>query len=111
MAVAMRGLKLKPNEDLINVAVSGKLYSMKLPNREAQFLRNGFVLSQLDGERMRAMVRQQEQASKESYKEHLLTEIAKITSANFHGFRHDAHQELRSERVNQALNPTTHYYV
>ena len=36
------------------------------------FLRNGFVLSQLDGEGMRAMERQQEQASKESYNEHVL---------------------------------------
>ena len=77
MAVAMRGLRLKPiYEDLINVAVSDKLYNVKFPNRDAQFLRNGFVLSQLDGEGQRAMERQQEMASKEAYKEHLLNEIA-----------------------------------
>ena len=69
----MKGLKLKPKyEDLIGVAVSDKLYSVKSPNRGAKFLREGFVLSQLDGEGMRAMERQQEQASKESYKYHLL---------------------------------------
>ena len=69
MSIAMRGLKLKPNyEGLINVAVSGKLYHVKFPNRDAPFLINGFVMSQLDGEGMRAMEKQQELASKESYK-------------------------------------------
>ena len=69
MAQTMKGLKLKPkNEDLINVAVSDGLEHIKFPNRNAQFLRNGFVLSQLDGERMRAMERQQELASKEPFK-------------------------------------------
>ena len=54
MAIAMQGLKIKPNyEGLINVAVSDKLYNVKFPNRDATFLRNGFVLSQLDGEGMR----------------------------------------------------------
>ena len=73
MAQAMRGLKLKPNyEKLINVAVSDKLSNVKFPNRDASFLTNGFVMSQLDGEGMRAMEGQQELASKEPYKEHLL---------------------------------------
>ena len=78
MAIAMKGLRLKPkHEDFIGVAVSDKLYNIKFPNRVAQFLREGFILSQLDGEGMRAMERQQEIASKESYKEHLLKQIAK----------------------------------
>ena len=73
MSIAMRGLKLKPNYgDLINVAVSDKLYNIKFPNRDASFLRNGYVMSQLDGEGMRTMERQQEMASKEAYREHLL---------------------------------------
>ena len=42
-------------------------------------------------------------ASKEAYKEHLLKEIAKNTGANFHDLRNNAHQELRSERVGDAL--------
>ena len=66
----MRGLKLKPNyEGLINVAVSDTLYNIKFLNRDASFLRNGYVMSQLDGEGMRTMERQQEMASKEAYKE------------------------------------------
>ena len=69
MAQAVRGLKFKPNyEGLVNVAASDKLYNAKFPNRDASFLRNGFVMSQLDGEGMRAMERQQELASKEPYK-------------------------------------------
>ena len=65
MAVAMQGLRVRPQyEHLINVAVSGKLYNTKFPNRDAKFLREGLVLSRLDGEGMRAMERQQEQASK-----------------------------------------------
>ena len=104
MAQAMRGLKLKCNyADFINVAVSDKLYSAKSPNRDASFLRDGFVMSQLDGEGMRAMERQQELASKESYKEHLLKEIAKNTGANTHDLRNDSHQEMRTERVEKAV--------
>ena len=111
MSIAMRGLKRKPNyEGLINVAVSGKLYNIKFPNRDALFLRNGYVMSQLDGEGMRTMERQQEMASKESYKEHLLKQIATNTGANIHGLRNDSHQELRTDRVNQALNPNTQFY-
>ena len=73
MAIAMKGLRLKPEyEDLIGAAVSGKLYNIKSPNRDAKFLREGFILSQLDGEGMRHMRLQQEQASKEPYKEQLL---------------------------------------
>ena len=46
MAIAMKGLKLKPKyEDLINVAVPDGLEHIKFPNRNAQFLRNCFVLS------------------------------------------------------------------
>ena len=69
MAVAMQGLRVRPHyDDLINVAVSDRLYNIKFPNRDAKFLREGCALSQLDGEGMRAMERQQEQASKEPYK-------------------------------------------
>ena len=54
MANAMRGLRVKPSyEQLINVAVSDGLEQLKFPNRDATFLRNGFVLSQLDGDGMR----------------------------------------------------------
>ena len=78
MAVAMRGLRLKPTyENLIGVAISDELYNIEFPNRDAQFLRNGVVLSQLDGEGARIMERQQEIASKEAYKEHSLKQIAK----------------------------------
>ena len=39
MAIAMKGLRPKPEyEDLIGVAVSGKLYNVKFPNRGAKFL-------------------------------------------------------------------------
>ena len=105
MSIAMKGLRLKPKyEYLTGVAVSDKLYNVKLPNRDAKFLREGFILSQLDGEGARIMERQQEQASKESYKEHVLKEIAKSTGANFHDLRNDSHQEMRTERVENALH-------
>ena len=104
MANNMKGLRLRPTyEDLINVAVSDKLYNIKFPNRDSSFLRNGFVLSQLDGEGARIMERQQEMASKEAYKEHLLKEIAKNTGANFHDLRNDNHDDLRRDRVNNAV--------
>ena len=69
MAIAMQGLRLKPRyEDLIGVAVSDGLQNIKFPNRDAKQLRDGFVLSQLDGEGMRSMERQQEMASKKLIK-------------------------------------------
>ena len=56
MAIAMQGLRVKPKyEDLIGVAFSDGLYHVKFPNRDAKVLRDGFVLSQLDGEGMRIM--------------------------------------------------------
>ena len=61
MAQAIKGLRVRPRyEQLINVAVSDGLEHIKFPNRNASFLRNGFVLSQLDGEGMRAMELQQQ---------------------------------------------------
>ena len=53
---------------------------------------------------MRAMERQQEQASKESFKEHVLEEIAKNAGAKIHDLRNDSHHELRTERVENALH-------
>ena len=104
MANSIPGLRVRPSyEDLIGVAVSDGLENIKFPNRDATFLRNGFVLSQLDGEGMRQMQKQQEMASKETYKEQLLKEIAKNT-ANIHDLRNDAHQEMRTERVERALH-------
>ena len=65
MAIRMKWLRLKPKyEEWIGAAVSDKLYNLKFPNRDATCLRNGFVLSQLDGEGMRQLQIQQEQASK-----------------------------------------------
>jgi hypothetical protein len=89
---------------LINVAVSDDLQNIKFPNRDASFLRNGFVLSQLDGEGMRQMEHQQEMASKQAYKEHLLKEIAKNTGTNIHDLRNDSHQEMRADRVEKAVH-------
>ena len=105
MAMSMKGLRTQPTyEQLIGVAVSDDLGHMRCPNRNVSFLRNGFILSQLDGEGMRQMERQQETASKESYKEHLLKEIAKNTGANMHDLRNDSHQEMRAERVDNAVH-------
>ena len=105
MAVSMKGLRLKPKyEDLIGVAVSDKLYNIKFPNRDATFLRNGFVLSQLDGEGMRQMQIQQEQASKEAFKESLLKQIAVNTGANLSDLRANSNADTQTERVAQMLH-------
>ena len=105
MSYAIKGLKVhRQYEDLLNVAVSDELRNIKFPNRSATFLRNGFVLSQLDGEGMRQMEHQQEMASKQAYKEHLLKEIAKNTGTNIHDLRNDSHQEMRADRVEKAVH-------
>ena len=56
MTEAMRGLRVRPQyEDLIEVAKSDGLGNIKLPTGDAILLRDGFILSQLDGEGMRQM--------------------------------------------------------
>ena len=46
MAIAMRGLKVKPTYgDLIGVANSDGLGNIQFPNGNAKFLREGFILS------------------------------------------------------------------
>ena len=77
MAIAMRGLKVKPPyEQLIGVAPSDGLEQIKFPNRDASFLRNGFILSQLDGEGMRAMEEQQQRHMKDVYMDSALKSLA-----------------------------------
>ena len=72
MSFAMQGLRARPQyEDLVNIAVSDGLEHMKFPNRDASVLRNGFVLSQLDGEGARIM-ENNELPSKEAFKGSLL---------------------------------------
>ena len=78
-------------------------YNIKFPNRDAKFLRNEYVLSQLDGEGMTQMERQQELASKEAFKESLLKQIAINTGSNVSDLRSDSHQENRTERINNAI--------
>ena len=69
MANALQGLRVKPSYgQVINVAVPDGLENIKFPNRDSTFLRNGFILSQLDGDGMRIMQLQQEIASKQAFK-------------------------------------------
>ena len=68
----MRGVRVRPQyADLIGVAKSEDLENIKSPNRDAKFIREGFISSQLDGEGMGQIQLQQEQAIKEAFKEHL----------------------------------------
>ena len=114
MTVVMKGLRLKPKyEDLIGVAVSDKLYNIKFPNRDAKFLREGFVLSQLDGEGMRQMEKQQEMASKEAYKEHLLRQAAVNNDDNIshRSFRTANESDLTEQRITDMLgNNNAEFY-
>ena len=77
MAIAMKGLRLKPTyEDLISVAASDGLEQINFPNRDASFLKICFILSQLDGEGMRAMEEQQQRHMNEVYMESALKPLA-----------------------------------
>ena len=68
MAIAMRGLKVKPShEQLIGVASPDGLEQINFSNRDAKFIRYGFILSQLDQEGMRQMQLQQENASNKTF--------------------------------------------
>ena len=75
--MAMRGLRVRPQyEDLINVAISDELSNIKFSNRDVHIFKKVYILNQLDGEGQRAMEKQQEMASKQTFKESLLKQIA-----------------------------------
>ena len=78
MANSVQGLRVKPTYgQLVNVAVSDELENIKFPNRYAKFLREGFVMSQLDGEGARVMEEQQQRHNKEVYMDSALRSLAK----------------------------------
>ena len=110
MAEAMRGLKVKPACGSLIGAFSNGLGNIEIPNRNAKILRDGFILSQLDKEGMRQMKLQQEQASKQAFKESLLTQVAINTGSNLSDLRNQNEADLRTERVNEATNPNTQFY-
>ena len=108
MAVAIAGLNKKPTyNELIGEALQDQFYNVKFPNRNAKFLREGFILSQLDGEGMREMQRQQEMASKEAYKEHLLKQIAINSGAKLSDLKNGANAETQTDKVERMLNTGT----
>ena len=67
-------------------------------------LRNGFELSQLDGEGMRAMERQQQMASGEQYKQHLIQQMAVDSGLSISSYRSIYSDESRKEKVMRMLN-------
>ena len=90
MAEARRGLSVKPTYgSLVGVAFSDGSGNIKFPNRDASFsfLRHGVILLQLGNEGMRQMQLQQEQASKQAFKERLLKQIAIKTGFNLSDMR------------------------
>ena len=96
MAEPVKGLRLKPTyEDLISVAKmyipnlhkSDGLQHVKFPYRDASFLRNGFMLSQFDGEGMRVMEQQQQMHIKEKRKD-LLKQAASTKRVDISKLRH-----------------------
>ena len=106
MAQAMKGLRVRPRyEQLINVAVPDGLEHIKFPNHDAAFLRNGFVLSQLDGEGMRAMELQQLR-HKEVYMDSALKPLASDPgnhSVSNVSFKSARTQNTKTEGINELI--------
>ena len=105
MTQAMKGLRLKPTyEQLVNVAVSDGLEHITFPNRNAQFLRNGFVLGQLGGEGARIMEEQQKRHIKEVYMDPALKSLASDPgndSISNLSFKTAHTQNTQTERINE----------
>ena len=107
MAIPMHGLKARRQyEDLIGVAFSDGLEHIRFPNRDAKFLRDGFVMSQLDGEGTRIMEDQQKRHNKEVYLDSALRSLASDRSSdsvsNF-SFKSAHTQNTAIERINAML--------
>ena len=88
---------------LIGVAFPDGLEHTKFPNRDAEFPRDGFILSQLDGEGTRQMQLQQEEASRHVFKESLLKHIAINTGSNLSDMENDSDADGRKDRINRAF--------
>ena len=74
------GLRLKPTyQELIGIALDANAYGVKFPDRSAKQLREGFVLSQLDGEGARFYEAQQQQLEQQQTRELLLRRVAAET--------------------------------
>ena len=99
MAVAMRGLRIRPKyEDLIGVAVSDGLEHIKFRNRDASFLRDGFVLNHLYGDGMRAMEMQQQRHIKEVYTDSALKPLASDPDNESISF---FHSKVRTHKIHK----------
>jgi hypothetical protein len=108
------GLRIRPlYEQLIKESLSDDNRHIKFPNRNATFLENGFLLSQLHGEGMRAMERQQQQMASEQFKQSLIKQIAINTGMNASSLRTEVDLQNRQDRVDRLLggeSPTAVYY-
>ena len=94
------GLRIRSSyEQLIGTALSDENKNIKFPNRDATFLRNGFELSQLDGEGQRAMERQQQMAVSENYKQSLIKQIASDSGTSASSLRTEVDSQNRKDRV------------
>ena len=80
---------------------SDGLENLKCPNGDASFLRNGFILSQLDGKGMRIIVQQQQMHIKESVKENLSKQAAITKRAGISNLRHSSNAETKTDKIQQ----------
>ena len=107
MAKSMKGLQVKPTHVyLIGVAFSNGLEQIKFPNRGANILCDGFFLSQLDGEVMRAMEQQQQRHMKEVYIDSALKSLASnLGNGSFSKppFKNAYTQDTKSQRIPEML--------
>ena len=92
-------------ESLIGVAFPGRLEHIKFPNRDAEFLCDGFILNQLDDEGTRQMQIQQEEASIHAFKESVLQQIAINIGSNLSDMKNDSEADNRQDRINRAITP------
>jgi hypothetical protein len=108
------GLKIRPlYSQLIGTALSDDNKNIKFPNRDATFLRNGFELSQLDGEGQRAMERQEQMMASENYKQSLIKQIAKNSGMSASSLRSEVDSQNRQTSVKSMLSfssPATEHY-
>jgi hypothetical protein len=108
------GLKVKPTYEKLIEYIADPNDKISLPNRTAKFLRDGFILSQLDGEGFYIMEQQREQYLKEEYKESLLKLIAANTGIDARDLRQEGEHQRRQERhenmFGQGAQSSTEYH-
>jgi chemotaxis protein histidine kinase CheA len=98
-----KGLKVKPTYEKLIEYIADPNDKISLPNRTAKFLRDGFILSQLDEPVYEQMEKQHDNALRNQFRENLIRQVASNGDIPHQHLREEHHRQVRVERIDRML--------